>query len=517
MRPFLSMTANRAVDDYAINICDIPGSLLMKNAGEAAVRIIESHDDIPTTGKTVVLAGKGNNGGDGFVIATGLSEMGTSVSVITVVDESELQGDALLYFEKLKSTKIDWSVWTNSDEQKDLIGQADLIIDALLGTGISGEIRTPYSQIIEQCNQSQARVVSIDIPSGVTGDDGLILEPCVKADLCVSMGFGKQGCLFEPARSHCGKIEIVDIGFPENSLNFISDQILYELGDEDFPPDAFTRSADSHKYSTGKAYIIAGSRGFSGAALLASTAALRSGAGLVRLALPESLSNIAESVSLETIIDSCPETIDQSLDYDALPGLKDGCEWADVVAIGPGLGRHEDTLDLVKQLIQEIDRPLVIDADALYAISQDVQILKERTAPTILTPHLGEFKRLIADRDQNEKTMWQLAQEFSTEFGVFLLLKGAPSLLATPGGEITINDTGYAGMATGGSGDVLTGVLAGLWAQWKQTPEILKFAMHIHGRAADLNRHEKGVLGLIASDIVQALPEALKEYGGLPS
>ncbi|MCF7826435.1 MAG: NAD(P)H-hydrate dehydratase [Candidatus Marinimicrobia bacterium] len=511
------MAANRAVDDYAINICNIPGKTLMNNAGKAVIREIRSHDLLPEKGHVLVLAGKGNNGGDGFVIALGLAKLGFNLSLITVTDETELAGDAHYYFQKVKEADLKWEVWTSSNAQRELISGASLIIDALLGTGVSGEIRTPYLQLIEQCNLSKAQVVAVDIPSGVSGDIGHVLFPCMKAELTVSMGYGKQGCLFEPARSQCGVIEIVDIGFPEDSLRYISDQVLYELNDEDFPPQAFTRAADSNKYSTGKVYIIAGSRGYSGAALLASTAALRAGAGLVKLALPTSLCNIAESISLETIVEGVPETIDESFSLDAYSALKAGSEWADVVAIGPGIGRYEDTLELARQMIEDIERPLIIDADALYALSQNIEILKERKAPTILTPHLGEFRRLFSNFEGEKGTLWQLALKMSQEYGVFILLKGAPSILATPDGEIAVNSTGYAGMATAGSGDVLTGVLAGLWSQWNSTPAVLNFAMHIHGRAAEFNRSEKGVLGLIASDIVNTLPAALKGYGGVPN
>lgn len=511
------MAANRAVDDYAINICGIPGKTLMQNAGDAAIRQIVASGLLPGSGTVLVLAGKGNNGGDGYVIGRSLAGQGIPVSLITLVEATELQGDALYHFRLLKESGLVWELWTNTPEQRRQIAEAGLLVDALLGTGASGKLRDPYPEIIQLCNSSKAPIVSVDLPSGVTGDLGAILQPCIQADLTVSMGYGKQGCLFEPARSHCGQIEIVDIGFPEDSLEPIKDQILHELEENDFPSANFTRPADSHKYSTGKVFLIAGSRGFSGAALMSAKAALRAGAGLVRLAVPDSLVYIAETLSLETVIDGVPETPDGSFSPEAYSALLKGGHWADVVAIGPGIGRHPETVDLTKQLIRNIERPLVIDADALYALSEDPSMLKTRSFPTLLTPHLGEFKRLLGQAERDQNPGWQEALDFSQEHEVFLLLKGAPSLLVTPAGKIAVNSTGYAGMATAGSGDVLTGILAALWSQWDATPEVLNFAMYIHGKAADLKREEKGVLGLIAGDMIAALPAALRDYGAVPT
>ncbi len=516
MKPYLSMAANRAVDDYAINTCSIPGEALMQNAGNALVHELESRGFLKESLQILVLTGKGNNGGDGYVIAANLYHQGLAVSLITIADETQLHGDALIHYQVLSKLDLKPEIWQNTAEQHQLIQQADIIVDALLGTGISGSLRSPYPEIINACNQSEARIVAVDVPSGVTGDLGEILQPCIKAGLTISMGFGKQGCLFEPARSHSGLRIPVDIGFPEDSLEHLKGIALYELENSDFGPSAFTRSAATHKYSAGKVYIIAGSQGFTGAALLSATAALRAGAGLVKLALPESLGQIGETASLETIVEYMPETPNQSFAINALESLKAGCEWADAVAIGPGIGRDPETLDVVRNIITNIQCPLVIDADALFALINNLELLKTRRSPTIITPHAGEFKRLLGQPDTTVPT-WQDALNFAEEYGVHVLLKGAPSILAAPTGTVSVNTTGYAGMATAGSGDILTGVIAALWAQWSQIPEVLNFAMYIHGQAADLNRSEKGVLGLIASDIVNALPEALKEYGALPT
>lgn len=510
------MAASRAVDEYAIQTCKIPGKQLMLNAGNALIEEL-LFSDLLTKGdpETVILAGHGNNGGDGFVIAAGLHQKGIRVRVILAKGESPIQGDALHHYKNLRTLDLPVSTWDNSSVQCQQIEEADILVDALLGTGIKGAIRSPYDTLIDLVNNSRAKVVAVDVPSGVSGDLGEVLSPCVQSDLTVSMGFGKQGCLFEPARTKSARIIPVDIGFPPDSLDHVEDQILYKNSFQSYPPLQFTRAGNKHKYTAGKVFIIAGSKGFTGAALLASQAALRAGAGLVRLAIPESLGMIAESQSLETVVDYVGDTGDGHLAATAWSDLQRGCEWADTVVIGPGLGRHPETIEITRRVIEETSGPLVIDADALYALNDMLMVLKQRQGPTILTPHLGEFKRLL-NSELPSSIGWVEAQNFALQYDVYLLLKGAPSLLADPSGGITVNSSGYAGMATAGSGDVLSGVLAALWAQWPSHAEILNFAMYIHGHAADLNHSEKGVLGLIAGDIIAALPGALKEYGGLP-
>jgi len=509
------MAANRAVDDYAIKTCGIPGSQLMQQAGDACVEQMQKHGFLDHSPVVVILAGHGNNGGDGYVIAMGLRKKGIAVSVIMATNPERLSGDALFHYKRLKDMDVTVESWGGEANQQILISEADLIVDALLGTGIEGEIRAPYDTLIQVANRSSANVVAVDVPSGVTGDDGCVLEPCIHAKLTVSMGFGKRGCLFEPARTQSGNIVTVDIGFPPDSLEHIEAKVIEQNDIGDYPPTKFQRLNNTHKYSAGKVFIVAGSKGFTGAAILSSIAALRSGAGLVRLAIPESLGPIIESQSLETIVDYVPETADGGLALAAWPVIQSGCQWADTVVLGPGLGRHAETMELVNQLVSEVEQPLVIDADALFALGENPVGLISRQGPCILTPHAGEFKRLMGQKGDFVPS-WQEAVEYAEKYRVSLLLKGAPSLIASPTGEVTVNSSGYAGMATAGCGDVLSGVIGSLWAQWPDEPEVLAFSMFIHGRAAELKRADKGVLGLIAGDIVDALPEALKEYGGIP-
>ena len=516
MQSFLSMADNRAVDNFAINACGIPGELLMGNAGKALVQAMSDAGYLGSGVKVLVLCGKGNNGGDGYVIASDLISRGIHTNILSVASSTDLTGDALHYFQALKDQKPNLAQWAESAEQKELFQSADIIVDALLGTGIKGALRAPYPRLIELSNASKALIVAVDVPSGMTGDLGQILDPCIHASLTVSMGYGKQGCLFEPARTKAGKVLLVEIGFPENSLEHINAPVLHRLEAHDFPTVSFQRVGDAHKYSTGKVFIMAGSRGFSGAGILSAKAALRTGAGLVKLGVPTSIGVIAESTSLETVVTYLPETSSQTFSYEALESAISEANWSDVTAIGPGIGRHPEVSELVLELTQRIERPLVLDADALFALTGNLHVLSDRKFPTILTPHVGEFKRLIG-MGTDSVPVWSDAQEFAKTHGVYLLLKGGPSVLATPNGHVFVNSTGNPGMATAGSGDVLTGVLAALWGQWSTLPDILNFGMYIHGAAGDHKLGHKGVLGLTASDLIEGLPQVLKGYGGLPN
>ena len=511
MRVFLTMEGNQAVDHYGIVECGIPGEQLMARAGAGVVQVCEETGFLgdQELGRILCLAGKGNNGGDAFVVARLLQEKGYPLQVLSIADQDELQGDALHHHDLAVSNKVDIHYLSQEAEIEPFFESVTLIFDGLLGTGISGELRAPYDHLINTCNDCGA--IAIDVPSGVTGDTGKVLSPCINASLTVSMGFGKIGTLFEPAKQHAGQVAIVDIGFPEDSLDHIDHSPAYEIFPGDFGLDLLSRAPDVHKYQAGKVLVIAGSTGFSGAAVLTAQAAMRSGAGLVRLAVPSSLGPIAESLTREVVVEYCAETSAGSLAEKAFDHLSEMADWADVVALGPGIGRDMETQDLCRQLVTSINCPLIIDADALFALSADPDLLIQRVAGTIITPHAGEFKRLVPENQAEAN--WKIARTFALYSGSHVLLKGAPSILATPGGDLYVNSTGHAGLATAGSGDVLTGVLAGLWSQSDVLPDILVLGMVKHCEAADVLREEKGILGLIAGDLIEALPEVLKEFG----
>ena len=512
MRAYLTMDGNRRVDDYSINTREIPGQDLMARAGAETFNAISMagliNNDDPAN--ILIMAGKGNNGGDAFVVGQLLHQHDLNCQILCVPDPEDIKGDAQVHFHKARQQGVSFHFYSEIKDITEFFTSASLIIDGLLGTGTSGEIRAPYDELIEAANACGAPIIAIDVPSGVTGDFGETLKPCVQAVLTVSMGYGKMGTLFEPARQAAGQRVIVDIGFPEDSHVQINAQPGYEIFPGDFSLNLLSRAPDLHKYEAGKVLVIAGAPGFTGAAVLAARAAQRSGAGLVRLAIPESLGDIVETLSLETVVERCPENRARSFSLKSKAYLLEMAQWADCVALGPGLGRDPETVELIKELIPSIQAPLVLDADGLFALSENIDILKKRTAPTLLTPHQGEFKRLMGS---THAATWKMATEFSGQHGCHIILKGAPSVLACPDGELFINTTGHAGLATGGSGDVLTGILAGLWSQSTELPEILALGMVKHSECADLLREEKGILGLIASDLIDVLPVVLKEFG----
>ena len=511
MKPYLTMSGNRAVDRYAIQERGIPGIELMGAAGRAVVDMARAQNLLPpVTEPVTVLCGKGNNGGDGFVVALTLDEIGYEVSCLLAAEPEEVKGDAAHYLRQVQQRGISLYPPSRQEVWAAHFKETALIFDGLLGTGISGSIRPPYDILLNMAQQSGKPVVAIDVPSGVTGDTGAVLEPCLSAALTVSMGYGKAGLLFHPARQKAGKVMIADIGFPADSLEHIpaEEPILKRLEKTDFPPNLLSRAPNAHKYQVGKVAVIAGSRGFSGAAVLAAEAALRVGAGLVRLAVPASLGPVAESLSREVIVNYMPENERGEFSRRALDSLMELVSWANVVALGPGLGRGAEVQELIRELIVAIDKPLVLDADGLFAVSRDPLLLTHRQAATILTPHAGEFKRLAQLEHQPH---WPEAREFAQRYQVHLLLKGAPSLLATPTGEILVNDTGNPGMATGGTGDVLTGMIAGMLAQNETWPLVPAGAMYAHGLAGDLAAARKGIWGLLAGDLLEQVPYALKE------
>ncbi len=511
MKYYLTMSGNRAVDRYAIQERGIPGVKLMGAAGKAVVAAAREEGLLPPiTEPILVLCGKGNNGGDGFVVALTLDELGYEVNCILAAEPEQAKGDAAHYLQQVLQRSISILPPSRQAEWESHFDEAALIFDGLLGTGISGSIRPPYDRLLSLAEASGKPVVAIDVPSGVTGDTGAVLRPCLAAHLTVSMGYGKAGLLFHPARQQAGKVVIADIGFPDDSLEHIpgEEPILKRLEPVDFPPNLLARSPAAHKYQVGKVAVIAGSRGFSGAAILAAEGALRVGAGLVRLAVPASLGPVVESLSREVIVDYQPETSTGQLSRTAYDQLMELAAWADVVALGPGLGRQEETQELARKLISSVERPLVLDADGLFAVSSTVDLLLNRKAPTVLTPHSGEFKRLAGIEHQPN---WRDALDFARKYKVYLMLKGAPSLLTTPTGEILVNDTGNPGMATGGTGDVLTGMIAGLMAQRDLLPLIPACAMFLHGLAGDKAAADKSIWGMTAGDLLDHVPYAMQE------
>jgi len=498
----------RSLDRVAIDDYGIPGLVLMENAGRAVAEA--AAEMLDGSGRVVVVCGRGNNGGDGFVAARHLSNRSVPVELYVLAAVDDLQGEAAINCHIAQ--RMGLPIFENPDPAalEAAVGSADLVIDAILGTGISGEVRDPAQSAIAAINHSQARVLAVDIPSGISGDTGQVMGVAVRADRTLTFGLPKIGHYCYPGRDHCGEIELVDISLPaalvaaaDLSTNLTTSQDVATM----LPP----RWADMHKGDAGRLLIVAGSPGMTGAAAMASLAAVRSGAGLVTVGIPESLNHILEIKCTEVMTLPLPETAQGSLAPDAMDAILEFADGCDAVALGPGLSQVSETAELARELIERISVPLIVDADGLNACAGATEPLQNRKTPTIITPHPGELARLIgqsiADIQQDRVTAaWQAAHDFQC----VVVLKGAGTVIANPGGEVWVNPTGNAGMASGGVGDVLTGVIGGFLAGGGDAMKAAVSAVYCHGLAGDLAEEYCGQRALIASDLLVQLPAAFE-------
>lgn len=497
------------IDRKAIQGLGIPGLTLMENAGRGTYEMIVRYFGEVEGKSVIVFCGKGNNGGDGFVIARYLKQNGADVKAILLGNKSDVKGDAEANLVKVE--KLGISIRQLSDAGPiEIPANTWLIVDAIFGTGFSGDIQEPVTAIIEKINASNKIVVAVDCPSGLDGASGRVSNPTVKANLTVTFGLPKIGQALYPGKEYCGNLEIIDIGFPAGLDKDIDTYLITEKLAASLLP---IRNPESHKGDFGKLFILAGSVGYTGAATLTSLAALRCGTGLVILGIPESLNAIMETKVTEVITKPLPDVRKGGhLATRGMGEIRQQINWADALAIGPGIGAHHETIELVNRLIRQIEKPAVIDADGLNIIAKDIYALKEHKGPLVISPHYGEFSRLTKlSIEEITGNRFELAKSFAKEYRLTLILKGAPSIVATESGEIYINHSGNDGMATAGSGDVLTGLIAGFMAQDVDSKKAAVLATFAHGLAGDLAAGELGHRGMIAGDILRMVPEALLE------
>jgi NAD(P)H-hydrate epimerase len=498
----------RNIDRRTIQEAQIPGLDLMERAGQGVARVaLEMLGD--AKGKKVVhFCGKGNNGGDGFVVARLLAQKGAIPQVFLLGKKAQVKGDAKENLDRLLQLGVKVEELAGIQELSGL-EKAQLIVDALLGTGASGSVKGLMAQVIGWINDSGLPVLAVDIPSGVEADNGEILSCSVRAQQTVTMALPKRGFFFSPGREQVGALRVVDIGVPSwvvdeegLSVETLSKQEMAQL----IP----SRFADAHKGSCGRVLVVAGSVGMTGAAALTSMAVLRSGAGMAILGVPESLNQIMEVKLTEVMTRPLPETKTQTLALASLEAIQELLSWADVLAIGPGLSSDSETVQVVCQLLPKMSCPTVVDADGLNAIAQDSEILKSVKAPLVLTPHAGELARLNGiEIPLKAGERIEAAVALSRRHGVVCVFKGAPTLIADEKGQVCINTTGNAGMATAGAGDVLTGMIAGFLAQGLTCPAAAKLGVYLHGLAGDVARDARGEWGVVAGDLVEAIPEAI--------
>ncbi len=506
-------TQMQDLDRRTITEAKVPGLLLMERAGTGVVEFLRKRFG-PLRGKTVtVLCGKGNNGGDGLVVARLLRRQQARVTVFLLAPVADLSRDAAVMYRRwLRAGGQSASRNFRSAEQAGpVLGSSDLIIDALLGTGLSTDVTGLYRDAIQLVNRAGRPVVAVDIPSGIHADTGAALGEAIRAAATVTFGLPKLGLYLGAGIDHAGMIHVVDIGIPAAFVDALDSRIMVvteKLVAKALP----VRPASSHKGTFGHAGIIAGSVGKTGAAALAACAALRIGAGLVTVATPNSVNDVLEAKLLEAMTLPLPETKARTLARSGLDRIAAFIQARTAVAIGPGLSTHPETVELVHSLMKHLDRPAVLDADALNALASRAALLTACKIPPILTPHPGEMARLEVDATSQSVNADRIgtARRFARERGVFVVLKGARTVIARPDGLVAICPTGNPGMATAGTGDVLTGMLAGLLAQGVPAWEAACAGTYLHGSAGDLAAQQLGEAGMLAGDLIANIPHALQ-------
>jgi NAD(P)H-hydrate epimerase len=494
----------------------IPGEVLMERAGKAVAEavlneVLKGWKD----GRVVVICGKGNNGGDGFVVARVLAQEGIDVRVFLIGERQNVRGDAALNLKRAEDvglSVIEVDDDTGIDAVRREVSGTGCLVDALFGTGIKGGVTGLSAAVIETVNAAETPVVAVDLPSGVDADTGRADGAAITANLTVTFGLTKVGHWFYPGRAKRGELRVVEIGFPHEVVERHLSGMFVTTG-EAVRAWLPVRPPDTHKGECGRVVVIAGSAGLTGAATLTARAAARIGAGLVTLGTPESLHDILEVKLTEVMTRPLLEVRKRRcLSLRAVGEIRRLLQKADCLAVGPGLATYRETTELVRRIVGEVTVPTVIDADGLNALGEKPELLKYVEAPVVLTPHAGEFSRLTG---LSVETILAdpitAAGDFAEEFGVSVVLKGAPTVIADPTGRRFINPTGNAGMATGGMGDVLTGVIAGLIGQGMTPFEASVAGVYLHGLAGDSAMNRIGGLGLLAGELIEELPGAIRE------
>jgi len=501
------------IDRQAIDQIGIPGVVLMENAGRAATGVFcrEFHDFYP--GPVLVLTGKGNNGGDGYVMARILADRGWLVQTLVLGNEEQIVGDAAVMLDILRQMQLPVYFVEEARELRSRFAAAEaaLLIDALLGTGLTSTVRGLYAEAIEMLNSDGAPVFAVDIPSGVDGSSGRICGAAVRADLTVTFDHAKIGHGSYPGAACVGQLEVVAIGIPEAGRPDLSSDVrLVDAAEAArLLPE---RPAAGHKGSFGHLLLLAGSRGKTGAATLAGQGAQRSGCGLVTVATAAAVHDILEIKLTEVMTCPLPDN-DGIISLPAQQKIAELLVGRQALAFGPGLGQSAELTELVTWLVAETRLPTIIDADGLNLLAGRLDLCQQRAAdPLILTPHPRELSRLcglsVAEIEANR---FQVASDFAAQHKVILLLKGARTIVAAPDGRVRINSSGNDGLASGGSGDVLAGLIGGLLAQGIDAFDAAVLAAWLHGRAAELVAVGQGTAGMAASDLLQQLPVARRE------
>jgi len=503
----------RELDRRTIEEVGIPGAVLMENAGRGATRVLREQFRNLQEGPVVLVCGAGNNGGDGFVIARYLQEAGIESEVFLLAAPERIRGDARIYFDALDGTDVPVRLLKDEGVSEDVLRRwqsASCIVDAIFGTGLARPVEGLYRKAIEAIGAARRPVFAVDMPSGICADTGKVLGSAVRAQCTATFGLPKRGLYLYPGAGHAGRITCVDIGIPERLLDEL------DVREEILEPASLVpwlhREPDTHKGTYGHLFVLSGSLGKTGAACLCSESALRCGAGLVTLGIPRTLNAVMEQKLTEVMTLPLPAGEDETLSSSGLEEIKQFASSVKGLAVGPGMGVNEETGCIVRALWVDVDRPMVWDADALTLLADNPDLRGKQSAEIVVTPHPGEMSRLI-----DKPVAWvqenrvEAARSFAEQWGVVTVLKGARTLIAAPDGRLRINLTGNPGMAAGGMGDVLTGMIGAFLVQEMEAYDAASFAAWLHGAAGDRTAQTLGPIGFLASEVMRFLPRLFRE------
>jgi len=494
----------RSMDRAAIDQYGIPEMLLMENAGLASYAVLEQ--ELGIRGKSfVVFCGLGNNGGDGFVLARKIHSGGGAVKVFVLGAMEKYTGSARANLEILRKSPVEIREINSARTARKEIVHCDCIVDAIFGTGLARNVEGAHREVIEAVNASGKAVLSMDIPSGINGDTGQVMGCAVRADLTVTFGLPKTGNLLLPGFAHCGTISVSNISFPPELYGASSLSIEVNI-----PPMLPPRNTDGHKGDFGEALFIAGARNYYGAPYFSAMSFMKAGGGYARLAAPSGIVPFIASRGSEIVFIPQEETSGGSISPSGKKQLLELADRMDIVILGPGLSLQEETAALARDLAARINRPLIIDGDGISAVCKDLSSVRKRKPPTILTPHLGEMARITGKPVTDiERNRIEVLKSACAELSAIIVMKGAHTLVGYPDGRIFINLSGNSGMATAGSGDVLTGTIAAMSGLGLPLEEAVRMGVFIHGASGDLAADEKGEDGMTAQDILDYLPQTM--------
>jgi NAD(P)H-hydrate epimerase len=493
----------REMDRAAVERFGIAEEILMENAGQAAYFVILSHIGVNRK-KFLVLCGAGNNGGDGFVVARKLLSSGGSVHIVLLGDPARYRGAARINLDIALALGIDTGPFDDLKTFKRQLADSDVVVDALFGTGLDRAVEGTYRDVIEAVNGSRKKVVSLDIPSGVSGDTGQVMGIATQADYTITFGLPKIGNLFYPGSRLCGELFVTHISFPPGLYRHLETEV-------NVPPPLPPRDPSGHKTSFGQALFIAGASTYYGAPSFAAMSFLKSGGGYARLACPRSIIPSIAAAGKEIVFVPQEQTSSGAISAANKTSLIALAETMDIVVIGPGLSLDPETARLTRELAAELKTPLLIDGDGLTAVSSNTACVSDRGDATVLTPHPGEMARLTGlPLSTVMKDPIAIVRDSARKLNAVIVLKGARSIIGYPDGRVFVNLTGNSGMGTAGSGDVLTGTVAAMHGLGLPFEDAVRKAVFIHGVAGDIAAGEKGEDGITAGDILECLPAAVR-------